>query len=247
MRTRFLLLPIATVCLTVTWAFAETVDPPLGPNWCEQARASLVRTNGKPFDCRATNLRCVKMNNYGCLKQPQMVSYLGTNWGGHDGARDKAGHSIFAAPAMSLVAIANLYRKYQKAGRKTATQIADRYSPWCDTLGSVTRRQDRSGNWWYRTCGSSKPPAGAKVCQGPANGVPRPGQCQACNCPSEVAKQMLKGTGIGVHDELVLFSADKPNELLLTIMANKMRQELGYAPAADLLDAAKASYRVQEW
>jgi hypothetical protein len=229
---------------------AEQVNPPLGPNWCSQAELNLTRTNGRPFDCEARNLRCVKMNNYGCLQQPARTPFNGTNWGPYRrGARDHANHAIFSDPAMSIVTIMNVYRRYLARGWRSAEVIAEHYSPWCDTLGSVRSRTDGAGRVWYRTCGRTSVPPGALACTKPANGQPAQRQCEACNCPNEVARRMLDGVvGISPSDDLVLFdAAGAPNDLLVTIIANKMRQELGYRPSSDFLARARGQYRIQEW
>ena len=248
------MLKLATVIVglifTAASAHAEQVNPPLAPNWCESAKDYLTRSNGQAFNCSSINLRCIKMNNYGCLQQPRSAPYLGTTWGDNTkGARDHANHAIFETPEMSVVGIANVYRRYLARGIRTAEAIAETYSPWCDTLGSLTKKQDASGRIWYRTCGSSRPPVGSLKCAKPSSGAPSPGQCQACNCPSQVARQMLKGTqGISTNDELVLFTGTgAPNDLLMTIISNKMVQELGYRPSADLLRKARESYRPQDW
>jgi hypothetical protein len=232
---------------------AQEVVPPHGPRWCANAARHLTFLSGSPFSCATANprnLRCVRMNNYGCLQQPRRAIYYGTTWGGHSrGARDNAGHAIFDSPVNSVVGIMNVYLKYKESGMSSALAIATRYSPWCDTLGSIARKQDRSGRWWYKSCGVSRPPGGALTCHRPMNGLPVAGQCQACNCPPDVARRMLSGTGISSLDQpLPLFDeANRPHPLLVRVIKNKMIQELGYRPTSHLLEEAIIHYRPQRW
>jgi len=243
----------ALLSTMATASWAQVMSPPVRQDWCAKAESYLQFQNDRPFSCAAANprnLRCVKMNNYGCLQQPRRVAYHGTIWGNFTrGARDQAGHAIFDTPVASVVGIMNVYLRYIERGTNSALAISERYSPWCDTLGTVTRKTDRQGRYWYQTCRAASIPVGALRCARPASGRPSPGQCDACNCPSEVANRMLAGTGItDINAPLPLFNSQtQPTETLIKIIANKMVQEMGFRPTASLLQEGKDTYRPQRW
>ena len=121
-------------------------------------------------------------------------------------ARDHARHAMFSEPDISIDTIENIYRRHQASGLRSTSQIAARYSPWHDTLGSLAGKADSTGTWWYPTSsGDKKPPQGAMTCSIPRSGEPSARQCQACNCPSEVARQNLEVTsGCGIDYYLTL-------------------------------------------
>ena len=249
---RSLLAGILLVFATPGWA--QLVDPPVRSDWCSFAEKSLLFQNGAKFSCSEANprnLRCIKMNNYGCLQQPRSAPFNGTTWGPYKaGARDRAGHAIFEDPVNSVIGIMNVYLRYVESGTDTAISIAERYSPWCDTLGTVERRQAKAGNSWRQSCRGERRGQGEYVCSRPADGItPRPGQCEACNCPSQVASRMLSGTGLtDVRQPLKLFDADsRPTALLLRIISNKMVQEMGFRPDQAFLSEASSSFVPQRW
>ncbi|NBJ09981.1 hypothetical protein [Microvirga arsenatis] len=250
MLKRACLFLIAFLAATVSLS-AQVLDPPEREDWCRHAERYLVRSNGQPFSCTTARFsRCLRMNNYGCLKQPGREPYSGTTFMTRRGARDSAGHAIFDHPKWSIVAMMNVYRRYaEQLGARSALQIAEIYSPWCDTLGSLPRKSDGAGNIWRPSCRGSAQASGSFVCRKPPPGqAPSARQCQACNCPSLVAAQMTRGTSFGPQEPLDLFDGnERPTELLLKVIANKMLQEQGVRPTPSLLEEAASSYRVQRW
>lgn len=191
-------------------------------NWKEQAAANLLR-NGSPVsgDIQTAPL-CVRLNNYGCVKQG------GSPWSGSNGLRDSKGHAVFEDPAYSVRAVVRDYCSKHRQGVRDVLALAERYSPWCDTLGSRA-----VVNGWARSCTDNpKPPADftGPSCKKP-DGVPTAEQCGACNCPNQLAVEWLKGLPpeIAASGELTLFDGDgKPNvETFVVLLRNKMRRELG--------------------
>jgi len=123
----------------------------------------------------------------------------------------------------------DLRSKYSN-GNVSANAIAAMHSPWCDTLGSKAVVKGHG-----RTCndGRAKPPSGfsGPLCETPSSGKPNKGDCQAgCNCPPEIAENLIKGLdgGIGVNDDLKLFdSNDDPLPNLVVVLKNLAFQEQG--------------------
>ena len=211
-------------------------------NWREQAVQSLT-WYGTPlslddtggFEQTERTSLCVRLNNYGCVKQGS------SPWNGSDGRRDDKGHAAFQDPTFSVRAVVRDYCSKHRRGLRSAAAIADAYSPWCDTLGSVAVKDG-----WARSCSDSPhPPAdfAGPVCRKP-EGEPSDAQCASCNCPSKIASDWLIGLAsddapLGSADDLKLFDAQgQPNEdVLAVILKNKMRIELGgFVPTADVIE-----------
>lgn len=222
-------------------------SPPEGANWCKYAEAFLWnRAANRPFRCATDKTpACVKYNNYGCLKHGPSNPYPGTpapngKQGAHDGRDGARGHAIFEHPKWS---IAGSFRWFEHStkdlGLKTAAQLANRYSPWCDTQGSTALKIDKiTGRAWGRTCkDGQKPPASFRgpFCKQP-DGDPGAEQCRVCNCPSVFVKSWLKGTNQQPDDELKLFGNDgRPTQLMQQIIANHTPWEIGYRPTAEIV------------
>jgi hypothetical protein len=257
LRRAVLILALVASLATAAAAVAGRVKivPPEGANWRQHAEKYLVvfREN-RPFSLvRDTPTRCVKANNYGCLKQPAAnwegtPGPDGTN-GAHDGADGNNGHAIFVHPKWSIVAGMRWFERRTSGGRerKSALELAEIYSPWCDTLGSVAVKAEASGRRWGRGCaGGAQPPAGfsGPRCGRPASGSPTAAQCQACNCPTQAAKFWLRGTSHGINDKLVLFdAAGKPSSTLQSLISWKIGLETGqFQPSPALMSEAAAQF-----
>lgn len=232
------------------------VKPPVGADWDRFARTYLwVVPENRLFDPARdrTGLRCIRMNNYGCLWQragnwPGTPGPDGTD-GAHDGAGGSNGHAIFSHPKWSIVAAFLWFEKRvaQSGGNVTALSLAEVYSPWCDTIGSAGTRADASGKLWGRGCsGGQQPPAGFRgpICAKPQDGKPSRAQCQACNCPDAIATFWLRKTDAGINDSLVLFdAAGKPSDTLKKIIPAKIQFETGrYRPTPELIDEAVQAF-----
>lgn len=222
---------ISLVFLVLSALSAGAIDQ--GPDWKEFGRSFLtfqgndVTFDAADLDRHRARLRCVKMNNYGCV--------MGADWNGGVG-NDGAGHRVFEHPKWSIRAITRDYCSKHKRNLRSAMQIAEAYSPWCDTLGTVKIR-----NGWGRTCsGGPRPPASfpGPFCKKPPNGQPSPAQCSGCNCPDGVARAMVRGTDLGVNDDLELFGSDgAPDaERLAKVIGNKIERETGFGVKAALLN-----------
>ena len=222
-------------------------SPKAGATWCAFAEQFLWnRSEDRAFKCSVdATPRCIKYNNYGCLKHSPGKPYAGTpapngQLGAHDGVDGARGHAIFEHPKWSVAASFFWFEKsYKKLGLKTAKQLAERYSPWCDTQGSVaTKRDAATGRVWGRTCGDGQqPPASfhGPLCKEPAS-APSNEQCRVCNCPSVFVKSWLKGTGKTSTDVLELFASDgKPTALMQSILVNHTPWEIGYRPSTELI------------
>lgn len=244
------------LCLASTLALAADRAPlPEVKGWQDNAVKYLVRLNGTAFDPRVdtTNLRCIRMNNYPCLKHPSAHPWRGTpRVDGTDGARDGVGHAMFSDPKWSIVAAMQwFYRRTVGAGvRRSAYDLTQIYSPWCDTLGSVPSRVDRTGIAWGRSCGGREgPPSGFKgpLCRKPPNDVPLAHQCDACNCPSSQASYWVKDTERTRDEKLTLFDRNgRPAEDLRKIVPRVIAIENGhYKPNAALMSAASDVFAPQ--
>lgn len=244
------------LCLALIVALAANQAPmPEVKGWRDNAAKYLVRLDGTAFDPRVdtANLRCIRMNNYPCLKHPSAHPWRGTpRADGTDGARDGAGHAMFSDPKWSIVAAMQwFYRRTIGAGvRRSAYDLTQIYSPWCDTLGSVPSRVDRAGVAWGRNCGRTEgPPAGfnGPLCRKPTNDVPLPHQCDACNCPSSQADYWMRKTGHDRDEKLTLFDRDgRPTDDLRRIVPRVIAIENGhYKPNASLMSAASDAFTPQ--
>lgn len=81
----------------------------------------------------APGRRCIRQNNYWCVKTPK-----GDTWRGQVGS-DLSGHAIFADPVYSARAFARLMRNYRfKHEIITARQLAMRYAPPSDCVGTLS-------------------------------------------------------------------------------------------------------------
>lgn len=209
--------------------YAEAKYATEADNWCTQAEKSLTTNDGNSITCMSVNKRCVKMNNYWCQKH-STSPWKGTpNHEGKDGNRDAAGHAIFQSAEWSARAIAVDMRSKYMRGLTTAVQIAERHSPWCDTLGSVAVSRNGSG----RTCkdGQAAPPLGfsGPLCKAPITQSPTKSDCiPGCNCPPEIATTLVNGLTIGINDDLNLFDkTGTPQPNLNIILKNLAIQEQG--------------------
>jgi hypothetical protein len=221
--------------------------PAEGVEWCRNAETFLFnRAEKRPFRCATDRTpHCVKLNNYGCLKHGPANPYAGTpapngRQGAHDGRDGSRGHAIFEHPKWSVAGSFRWFeRNFKERGLRTAAQLANRYSPWCDTHGSVALKKDSvTGHRWGRTCGDGqKPPPGfaGPFCKEPA-GAPTAEQCRVCNCPSVFVTSWLKGTDIKPTDPLDLFGPDgKPTKMMERILVNHTPWEIGYRPSEALI------------
>jgi hypothetical protein len=199
------------------------------PNWCEEAQRNLLDHSGKPINCASVqNMRCIRINNYWCQKHGK-TAWRGTPQpNGSDGLQDKDGHAIFKSVEWSARAIARDLRSKYRQGKKTAVEIAESHSPWCDTLGSLGIVKGTG-----RTCadGRAKPPDdfAGPFCRQPSTITPTSIDCKpGCNCPPEIAQTLVRGLNIGINDDLQLFdSKEKPGPNLAVIMKNLAFQEQG--------------------
>lgn len=257
MRT-FLFLGLWLIVMTLSsLAFAGRVKvvPPEGSGWAKHAETYLIAwREDRPFSLAKDKAgRCVKANNYGCLWQPAgnwegTPGPDGTN-GAHDGAGGRNGHAVFSHPKWSIVAAMRWFERRTDGDRtpKSALQLAEIYSPWCDTQGSAGTKADSSGRLWGRSCpGGARPPAGfaGPMCRRPASGPPSAAQCQACNCPNMAAKFWLRGTSLTIDDTLDLFDpGGKPSATLQSLIGWKTALETGkYKPNAQLMAEASAAF-----
>ncbi len=259
----------ALVGVGISQPKAQVVALPEQPGWCAFAQQYLRRPDGAAINCNtaapgSSGFRCLRMLNYGCVKQrsPDRAGrprpHPGTTWGGNTaGARDHDNHAVFDDPVMSGVAVLNIIRRYQVAGSRSALAIAERYSPWCDTLGSGSTKADNQGRVWFRTCdvSTSRIPRGALLCAKPANNAPpSAGQCQACNCPSRIAVPIARAGGASaVSDQeailqpLELFAADgTPLPTASAVLRVKLRNEQGVVPTDQYLSRVSAGWVRQD-
>ena len=86
-----------------------------------------------PAELNAPGRRCIRQNNYWCVKAPS-----NDTWRGQVGT-DKSGHAIFADPVYSARAFARLMRNYRfKHEIITTRQLAMRYAPPSDCIGTLS-------------------------------------------------------------------------------------------------------------
>ncbi|WP_157739028.1 hypothetical protein [Labrenzia sp. VG12] len=283
---RFLLASFALLfCIEFAMADRTVISPPEGENWQTNAESFLEvykhveKVGGgyqysklekrRPFS-RSKDihlLRCVKMNNYGCLWQRTGDERYPRNWSGtpgpsgengaHDGAGTGNGHAVFEHPKWSIIAAYQWFERNTMGGKKNLTvlELAEIYAPWCDTIGSAgTKVGYTYGEEWGRTCqGGRKPPVefNGPLCQKPALAAkPSREQCDSCNCPNKIAKYWLTGINelrdnkdlakVGINDQLVLFDEKGyPSEVFKLLIKWKVGLETAvYMPNHDLFEAA---------
>ena len=86
-----------------------------------------------PAELNAPGRRCIRQNNYWCVKTPK-----DQQWKGQIG-QDKSGHAIFADPVYSARAFARLMRNYRfKHELITTRELALRYAPPSDCIGTLS-------------------------------------------------------------------------------------------------------------
>ena len=203
-----------------------------GKGWCKFAMENLTK-KGSAIKCaEIKHPRCVMMNNYWCLFQNVSDPWKGTtNAQGVDGNND-GHHAIFVDPKWAARAIARDLRSKNQSGYRSAWEIAGRYSPACDTLGTVPVR-----NGVGRSCsGGVRPPSeftGPKCPRSPMTEK----QClPQCNCPPQIAAHLVKGTGLGIHEDLMLFDTrGKGTSNLPLVMRNLAAQEIGLTVSPSLI------------
>jgi hypothetical protein len=245
-----LLVVLGAIGVQTTAAQPGFVPNPIeGAKWCQHAEAFLFnRAQKRAFKCATDRTpHCVKINNYGCLKHGPNNPYAGTpapngKQGAHDGRdKGKRGHAVFEHPKWSVAASFRWFEKsHKELGLKTAAELANRYSPWCDTHGSIGVKKDaKSGRNWGRTCtDGQKPPVGFKgpLCKDPGSAGPSAEQCRVCNCPSVFVNAWLKDSDLKPTDALELFGSDgKPTKLMERILIGHTPWEIGYKPSDALV------------
>lgn len=221
---------LALLLSSIVIVNAQTARP-TASNWADEAKAYLSK-DGKPFDKDVNGApRCVLMNNYGCVMQGA------DKWDKSIG-QDRPGHAIFSEAAYGVRAMVRDLCSKHKSGYRSALAIIERFSPWCDTNGTVAVKLG-----WGRTCVDDKPRAPANhpgpKCLKPANGIPTAAQCAACNCPNEAATLLIEGLGIGIDTDLKLFANDGSVNVsaMKAVLRNHFRTETGgYVVADDVLD-----------
>lgn len=98
-----------------------------------QAGRSWEKLEMTTAELHAPGRRCIRQNNYWCVKTPK-----GDTWRGQVGS-DKSGHAIFADPVYSARAFARLMRNYRfKHEIITARELAMRYAPPSDCIGTLS-------------------------------------------------------------------------------------------------------------
>lgn len=110
-------------------------------NWRAQAVANLVDSEGSPLTMSEIDgrnlLRCIKLNNYWCLKDVGWLGGVGSDSDNHTAFRG----GEWAARA----AVRNFRTAYFTHGRKSALQIIKAYAPSTDCVGSrAAQRADGS-------------------------------------------------------------------------------------------------------
>jgi hypothetical protein len=201
-----------------------------GPRYCANAHRYLEHPEN--IDCPHLAY-CIRLNNYGCVKQraQPMPGTIG---------QDNRRHAIFSEPTWSLAMMIARFQLYGSNGRVSALQIMEKYSPWCDTQGSIAIK-----GGWGRTCSDNPHPPqdfSGPLCKRPAGSQPLPHQCEFCNCPTEVAARLLEGTGKRINDPLDLFATeDEP--VLRKIMTRLIFQETSQRPNSEALDEGIRKFR----
>jgi hypothetical protein len=122
--------------------------------------------------------------------------------------------------------VIDLRTKYRKRKFVSALKLASAYSPWCDTLGSKGVVKGHG-----RTCqdGRARPPSGfsGPYCKEPETPNPQHEDCApGCNCPPVIAKTLVRGLNVNIHEDLQLFDKDgKPLPALQIVIRNLAIQE----------------------
>lgn len=167
--------------------------------WAEEASRYLTKA-GQQMSVAQINshsyLRCIKMKNYVCMYQVG-----GPGWNGSDGRHDctinSNGHAVFREAKFSIRAMVRDLCSKHKRGVRSAQEIVEVRTPWCDTNGS---RKERGG--YARTCNDGASYSDAMIakrgltrCERPEDGE-RPGgdYCNYCNCPDlKKAENLIRG------------------------------------------------------
>jgi len=111
------------------------------PGWRAQATNYLLQDyprqdkRGQPFNASTRKLRCIKLNNYGCIKGPD-------KWRGAIGY-DSARHTAFQDAKYSLMAKAYLFKEiYVDRGKKSLNAMFGEYAPSDDCVGSDANQNE---------------------------------------------------------------------------------------------------------
>jgi hypothetical protein len=231
---------LVVLLLSAVDASAQANIATEGPNWCAFAKQFLRNRDGSEFKCD-TARRCIKLNNYGCIQ-----NHSGTAAAGQlktpDGkpVTDPQKHIVFEHPKFSLHRAINTLRRYHDNGLRTTLAIAERWAPWCDTLGSK-----KLNGTWGRTCPDNLPSVSASHsprCAKPTKG-PAAGQCDHCNCPSQMAAFYAKGVADSSDTTIELFDADhRPTALMNRLLPRVFIFEQGLVPSDEFVADGIASY-----
>jgi hypothetical protein len=131
-------------CLDQTVNF---LDGTKSSNWSDQAFAYLIKSDNRTPVSESvltahTTLRCIRLNNYWCLKDK--------GWDGRLG-KDRDDHTSFVSADMGArAAVRNFRTAYSARGRKSALAILSAYSPSNDCRGSeAARRPDGTCAFGY--------------------------------------------------------------------------------------------------
>ena len=177
-----------------------------------------------PEELAAPGRRCIRQNNYWCVKTPPTE-----RWRGQVG-EDNSGHAIFADPVYSARAFARLMRNYRfKHEIITARELAMRYAPPSDCIGTlsycpVSTATPIPRNW---TRGSMDGTTVAYTETQPSSAFQR-AKTSACETPVLYCPR-------GFNDSLTYASA-----LAKAVGARSIDQNIGLFDRAGLLHYARA-------
>ncbi|WP_157128700.1 hypothetical protein [Cupriavidus sp. USMAA2-4] len=237
---RYALCIAAVLLLAPSLGFTKEVTEVA--NWCSEGKKYLLfdRPRNPGDACKVIDSRCIRLNNYWCQKHTP-----GDPWEGakdsdtNEPIQDPGKHAAFDSPVWSARAIAiDLRSKYtgvsggkrksEKDRLTSAFQIIGAYSPWCDTVGSVTETKDKTVG---RSCSDGNRPGpnfAGRLCKAPTANETDPQNCiPGCNCPPTAARTLIQGLpGKTITDDLELFDKrGKPLPNLAIVIRNLAWQE----------------------